>query len=86
VLALISGTKTQAEICREYEISQYLLQQWRDIFLANAAAVFQSKDQNSQEEAERVAELERVLGRVTLENAMLKKASTLSGQKHGGNS
>jgi transposase len=86
VLALVSGSKTQAEICREYEVSPYLLHQWKDIFVANAAAVFQSRDENGEQEAERTAELERVLGRVTLENEMLKKASALSGQKHGGRS
>ncbi len=76
VLSLLTGTKTQAELCREHELSPNLLAQWKDAFLANAAAAFQSREQNSAE-ATRVAELERALGRATLENEILKKASSL---------
>jgi transposase len=44
VLSLLTGTKTQAELCREHELSPNLLAQWKDAFLANAAAAFQSRE------------------------------------------
>lgn len=76
VLSLLTGTKTQAELCREHELSPNLLAQWKDAFLQNAPAAFQSREQVSTD-ATRVAELERALGRATLENEILKKASSL---------
>jgi len=82
VLFLLTGLKTQAEICREHQLSPNLLAQWKDAFLKNAAAVFQT-DQQSSAQAVRVAELERALGRATLENDILKKASSLLNQSGG---
>jgi transposase-like protein len=76
VLALLTGTKTQAELCREHELSPNLLMQWKDAFLQNAAAAFETREQNSTEAA-RISELERALGRATLEVDILKKASSL---------
>ena len=40
VLSLLTGAKTQAELCRQYELSPNLLSQWKDAFLQNAAAAF----------------------------------------------
>ncbi len=84
VLSLLTGAKTQAELCRQHELSPTLLSQWKDAFLENAAAAFQSREQNSTEAA-RVAELERALGRATLENDILKKASSPLNQRKGRN-
>ena len=49
VLSLLTGTKTQAELCRQHELSPNLLSQWKDAFLQNAAAAFQTSEQNSTE-------------------------------------
>ena len=84
VLSLLTGTKTQAELCREHELSPNLLGQWKDAFLANAAAAFQTREQNSAEAA-RIAELERALGRASLEVKILKKASSLLNPSKGRN-
>lgn len=72
VLSLLTGAKTQAEPCREHELSPNLLGQWKDAFLSNATAAFQTREQNSTEFA-RVAALERALGRASLEVEILKK-------------
>lgn len=85
VLSLLSGLNTQAELCREHQLSPNVLAQWKDTFLKNAAAVFQT-DQQSSAQAARVAELERALGRATLENDILKKASSLLNQNGGSRS
>ena len=85
VLALLTGAKTQAELCRQHELSPTLLSQWKDALLENAAAAFQTREQNATETA-RIADLERALGRATLENDILKKASSLLHQNKGRNS
>jgi len=86
-LSLLTGVKTQAEICREHELSPNLLTQWKEAFLSNASAAFETQEKNSAD-ADRVAELERALGRATLEVDILKKASSLLSQrqKSGGKS
>jgi transposase len=82
VLALLSGQKSQAQLCREHEISPSLLQGWKETFLANAKNAFAStKQQNT--DSGRIAELERALGQATLENQILKKASSLLSHKRG---
>ena len=82
VLSLLTGAKNQAELCRHHELSPNLLSQWKDAFLHNAAAAFESREQNNIDAA-RVADLERALGRATLENDILKKASSFLSQNGG---
>lgn len=55
VLSLLTGAKTQAELCRQHELSPNLLSQWKDAFLQNAAAAFGTREQTSADAA-RVAE------------------------------
>lgn len=75
VLELLSGRKSSAELCRQHRLSSQLLSQWKATFLERAAMVFESSEQHSQEAA-RIAELERLVGRLTLEVEVLKKATT----------
>ena len=65
ILSLLCGLKTQAELCREHQLSPNVLAQWKDTFLKNAAVVFQT-DQQGSAQAARIAELERALGRATV--------------------
>lgn len=76
VLALLSGQTTAAEICRAHRIKPQLLSEWKTFFLKNAAVVFQGDSQLRQAE-ERIAELERLVGRLALELEVAKKASQL---------
>ncbi len=76
VLELLSGAKSGAEACRERQINSVLLSRWKTEFLQNAARAFQSAEQTSQEQA-RIAELERLVGRLTLELDIAKKASRM---------
>ena len=55
VLSLLTGEKTQAEICRLHELSPTLLSLWKETFLKNAGAAFQSREETSQEAARRAA-------------------------------
>ena len=76
VLSLLTGQKSSAELCREHELSPTLLAQWKEALHTHAAAAFTSPDQRT-EEAVRLAEMERLVGRLTWENDALKKGSAL---------
>ncbi len=82
VWELISGHKNAAELCREHELSATLLQNGKDTFLQNAQRAFPSRKEHSPDVAH-IADLERTLGQATLENAILKKASSLLNQNRG---
>ncbi len=76
VLAVLNGSKTAAEICREHQIKPDLFSKWKAAFLDNAAKVFERTSTVDPQQA-RIAELERMVGRLTLELEVAKKASTL---------
>jgi transposase-like protein len=76
VLAVLSGTKTAAELCRAHQIKPDLFSKWKAAFLENAAKVFERESAVDPQQA-RMAELERLVGRLTLELDVAKKASTL---------
>jgi transposase-like protein len=76
VLDLISGRHTQAELCREHQLSPSLLALWRDAFHERLPLLFEGEERLSQERA-RIAQLEQLVGRQALELEILKKASAL---------
>jgi transposase len=77
VLELLSGAKSSAELCRAHQIACSVLADWKTVFLTRAASVFDNAESASSPEASRIAELERLLGRLTLENDILNKATSL---------
>lgn len=80
VLELLSGAKNTAELCREHELKPDLLSHWKSQFLSNAAKVFENaKGVDPQEE--RIAELERLAGKQSLELEIAKKALRLLPQR-----
>jgi transposase len=74
VLDLLTGVQSQAEACRKHSLAPNLVALWKTTFLERAHLVFDSDSARSAEQA-RIAELEQVLGRMTLENELLKKVS-----------
>lgn len=76
VLEIISGSKSQAEACREYSLKADLLSHWKSQFLSNASKVFEGPSEADPQQA-RIAELERLAGKQSLEMEILKKALTL---------
>jgi transposase len=74
VLKLLTGEKRAAQICREHQVSETSLSRWRQQFLDNGAKAFESESGSSIEQ-ERIAELERMVGRLTMELAAAKKLS-----------
>jgi transposase-like protein len=75
VMEGLQGKKSIAQICRERGIKDSLYYKWRDIFLDRAEEIFANPgSKESQEKAERIAELERMVGKLAMENEVLKKA------------
>ncbi len=67
------------ELSRQFEIHPNVIYAWSREYRQDPAHAFQSgADQNdpSQADEQRVAELERMIGRLALENEFLKKALT----------
>lgn len=83
VLAPLSGEKTSAELCREHEVKSQLLYQWREQFLSDAHLVFERSTAPANAE-EQIADLERKVGRLTMELDVAKKASTRLGTSRNG--
>ena len=82
VLDILTGTATQAEVCRKHQISPSLLALWKATLLNRLPVVFQADEEHSAEAA-RVADLERLVGQQALELAALKKVSTWRGGTPG---
>jgi transposase-like protein len=76
VLEIISGSKSAAEACREYNLKPDLISRWKSQFVANAAQVFEEAAEADPQQA-RMQELERLAGKQSLEIEILKKALTL---------
>jgi transposase-like protein len=80
VLDMVRGEKTIAQICRERDITESLLYTWRDAFFERAPHLFadqRSRGNGSDPHSERIAELERMVGKLTMEIEVLKKARSL---------
>lgn len=80
VVELLRGEKSAAQVCREHDITELLLSKWKQDFLAGGAAIFARHEQASAQRAEaseRIAELERMVGKLTMQVEILKKASSV---------
>src|SRR5205823_10738539 len=76
--ALDAGSAT-GEIARKYQLSPKLLERWRGEWRARGELAFPGTGRRGSElpaldDARRIAELERKIGRLTMENDFLKKA------------
>jgi transposase len=77
VLDLLTGAKPMAQLCREHNLKDQVVRRWKADFLDRAETLFGS-DSERQQQLDRIAELERLLGRLTLELEIAKKVSALS--------
>jgi len=76
VLQMLSGERSMAELCREHQLTSQMIGTWKQQFLAAATQAFES-EATSNAEQERIAELERMVGKLTMELEIAKKASSL---------
>jgi transposase len=73
VVRELEAGKTPAQAAREYHIHPTLIVRWRQEHLRYAERAFTGNDHTYKEQG-RIAELERLIGQLTMENALLKKA------------
>ena len=72
---ILSEHKTKAQVCREHGLSPGMLDRWIDQYRVRGREAFpNSKKGSALSEADRVKELEALVGRLTLENEFLKSA------------
>ncbi len=66
VLEALTGESSQAELCRRHNLSDEQLSKWKRQLLENAATLFEPADKQSDANIERIAHLERLVGRLTV--------------------
>jgi transposase len=72
---VVTGEKRPAQVCREHNLANSVLDRWRTEYEQRGEAAFTEKDLTEQEAWERkIAELERFCGQLSWENAVVKKA------------
>jgi transposase-like protein len=72
VMELITGKKSLSQASREYGIKDSVRSRWRQEFLERAPQVFEQPGQ-ADDQVQRIAELERMVGRLALQLDMAKK-------------
>src|SRR5512143_822307 len=72
VLEVLAGLKSPSEIARQHKLKPELIARWKDIALEGLETLFQDAQQQDQDQ-DRIAELERMVGRLTLELDVAKK-------------
>ena len=77
VLQVLTGIKSATEVCREHQLGPNVFYRWREEFLQNAARAFDNHDRSPDSDQQRIAELEQMVGRLTLQLEVAKKASSL---------
>lgn len=88
VLESFQRDTTQEEVCRRFAISSSMLHRWRREFQEHAATVFwEKRDPKKKAQAagyepgESPDDLKKIIGELTVQNEILKKASRLLGGK-----
>ena len=76
VLEVLQGEKSPADACRTYKLHNSVLTRWKREFVEHSHQVFEVPQQVAQE-AGKVAELERMVGQLTMQLEIAKKASKL---------
>ncbi|RKU16446.1 hypothetical protein C6500_17455 [Candidatus Poribacteria bacterium] len=77
VLEALRGESSQAEVCRRHNLSEEQVSKWKQQLLENAVSLFASRGKSSKETTERIAELEQLVGRLSVAVDIQKKALTL---------
>ena len=75
VRQVAAGEKRPAQICREHNLANSVLDRWRKEYEQRGEAAFSEQEETEHDALERkIAELERFCGQLSWENAVLKKA------------
>jgi len=84
VIGELTGVKTMAEICREHQLRVPVFSRWKTEFLKRAPEIFATEPSRGDEQ-QRIAELERMVGRLTMELEAARKASDILTSHLSGN-
>lgn len=76
VLEVLSGQRSASESARQHKRNPELISRWTDIALDGLESRFQSDDRRGRDQ-ERIADLGWMVGRLTMELKVAKKASAL---------
>jgi transposase len=76
VLEELTGVKSKAEICREHRLKPQVFSRWRVEFLERAPEIFATQPSRGNEQ-QQITELERMVGRLTMQLEAAKKASNI---------
>jgi len=80
VESIVSGSATQAELARKHRISPVMINRWKKDY--KAGKFFENVSSQDMAKLElRIRDLERLVGRLTLENEMLKKIRDLDNKE-----
>jgi transposase-like protein len=77
-LAALKADKPLAALCREHQLSDTVVTRWRQQLVERAADLFAGQTP-AERDLLKIADLERVIGQLTVELAAAKKLSTLLG-------
>ena len=78
VLEVLRGEKSVAQASRDYQIKDSLLYRWKDEFLEGGKQAFAYGEATKQKRrADKVAELERLVGKLTMQLEIAKKPRTM---------
>jgi len=75
-LSVLTGRRTAAQVCREHHLKPELVTRWKRELVEGASGVFDREGPRS-EAQEKMAELERLVGRLTMQLEIAKKVSRL---------
>ena len=76
VLEVLTGVRSASEACQHYQLKPDLISRWKAQLLEGAATIF-AREAQADPAVVRVAELERLVGRLSLELEVSKKASNI---------
>ena len=74
VLEMLTEQKSAAQVSREYSIKDSVLSRWKQEFIERSPHLFE-QGTASDDRDQRIAELERMVGRLAMELEMAKKVS-----------
>jgi len=78
VLSILTGEESSGEVCRKHGIKSQLLTKWKRTFAERAERAFEGDLEHSEDKT-RIAELERLVGRLTLDLEVQKKVLSMLG-------
>jgi transposase len=74
----IDAGRRIVEVARQYQVSPHMVEKWRALWRARGEAAFPGRGRRGPgepaSEEQRIAELERKIGQLTMENDFLKKS------------